>query len=531
MAQEKLQLQIIGGIVVKNIKKTVVLFIIIFFVLTSCIKKEPNSQLNAPVNLYPAQAEVIPGNNFYARWTKSTDEEAGVRYTLRYARNVEGLAESFNYETNNNYFLFPHLESGAWYWQVNASLNEKQVNSSVWSFTVDGQGLPVPVEPENEPADPMLMVSEVTETGFTLDWQAYKDPLNPANPITYTINIYEQTETIANRTKQNASQIITCLSRSEPATTAHTTDTSHTFINLPGNSTYLWTLIAGADASRTTALGSGPVKTGNSAPTQPELLTPTEGATNVPTDVTLSWSESTDPDSDPIKYYVYIDTVKNTNRNVTVEGIEETHYQPEGLEKGRTYYWFILVKDDNGAATRTRAQSFMTQSDGMDIPHTPSPTDASQDIDALVPPTLQWEHDQKDQAITYTLYLSDTPKTIPIEAEGLNQQQYQIPDTLQGDTTYYWQVAAINTQTAKTTKSGVWTFKTAIIPSPTQTSAQTNREGTQIELTYDKAMADPTGKHKQYTVKKTTENQQNNRVPPSAAVYYGIPSSHGDHRQ
>ena len=497
-------------------KKAVIIFttvLILFLMLSSCIKTNnpKDEDLTTPINIYPAQAEVVTVNNFYARWTNSTEKEGAVRYTLTYARSVEGLEDVVENETENNYYFIPHLESGVWYWQVKASLNGKNVNSPVWTFTVDGQGLPVPVEPEKEPADPQLIVSEVTETGFTLDWEAYQDPLNPVNPVTYTINLYEEKGQVSNRRQLTASQNIAVLSRMIPATTVHTTDTSHTFINLPGNSAYLWTLIAGADASRTTALGSGSVKTGNRIPTQPELLTPANNATDVATDVTLSWSESIDPDNDPLKYYIYIDTKPNPNRTDTLEGIQQTSYQPQGIEKGRTYYWFILVKDDNGGATRTQTHSFSTQSEGMGIAYNPTPADGSQAIDALDPPLLQWEHDTNAQPITYSVYLSSNPNTLPLTAEELNQQQYQIPETLKGNTTYYWQIEAKTTQTGQNTKSGVWTFKTDSIPSPIQTQAQTNREGTQIELTYDKAMTDPTGKHSQYTVKKITGTGQTNR--------------------
>ena len=501
-------------------KHTLIPMITILFIalliFTACIREEavpPVGENNAPsavINIYPLLSELVDENNFYAKWTKSVDPEGqDITYIVNFAKTMEGLDDPQYYETKDNYFLMPSLSEGVWYWQVTAKdTGGKQTPSPIWNFTINGEGLPQPVNPEEIPPDPVLILSQVENTSFTLDWPAYEDKQNPSNIIQYTINVYEKNSLTEIRNEQD---IVRWLSRIEPATTAHTTDTIHTFNNLKSVTYYEWVIIAQNNASQTSVVGSSGVKTGNRSPTQPELISPTDSATNVATDVALSWSACTDPDGDSFKYYVYIDTVKNTNRNVTVEGINETNYQPEGLEKGRTYYWFILVKDDNGAATRTSAQTFMTQSDGMDIPHTPSPTDGSQDIDALDPPLLQWEHNKNNQAITYSVYFSSNPKSISLATQDLNQQQYQIPEALQGNTTYYWQVEAVNTQTAKTTKSGVWTFKTQIIPSPTQTNAQTNREGTQIELTYNKAMADPAGKHDQYTVKKTTQNEQNNR--------------------
>ena len=493
-----------------------VVFVIIMLIFTACVRQKvtpPIGDDNPPsavINIYPVLSELVDENNFYAKWTKSVDPEGkDITYIVNFAKSIEGLDDPNYYETKENYFLMPNLSEGVWYWQVTArDIAGNKTPSPVWNFTINGEGLPQPADPEELPPDPVLIISQVENTSFTLDWPAYEDKQNPSNIIQYTINVYEKDTFSESRNEQD---LVRWLSRIEPATTAHTTDTIHRFQNMKSETFYDWVIIAQNNASQTSVVGSSGVKTGNRPPTQPELIGPTDGATTVATDVTLSWSASTDPDGDLFKYYVYIDIVRNTNRNVTVEGIEQTRYQPAGIEKGRTYYWFILVKDDNGAATRTQTQSFMTESDGMDIPHTPSPADGSQAINALDLPLLQWEHDKNDQTITYSVYLSSNPKTISLAKEDLDQQQYQIQEALQGNTTYYWQVEAVNTQNGNTTKSGVWTFKTDIIPSPTQTHAVTNREGTQIELTYDKAMADPAGKHNQYTVKKNSDTAQNNR--------------------
>ena len=153
-----------------------------------------------------------------------------------------------------------------------------------------------------------------------------------------------------------------------------------------------------------------------------------------------------------------------------------TSYQPQDLIEGRTYYWFILVKDANGAATRTQTQTFSTQAvDGMHVPTNPTPQDQTNTIDPVNPPELQWEHDKNGQTITYSVYLSDKPHTLDKIKEGLSEKTYQIPEPLKDNTKYYWQVQAKDTQTDKTTLSRVWTFKTIPLDPPTQTQAQTNR--------------------------------------------------------
>ncbi len=511
----------------KNRKIIIVVLMIAAMILTlsSCVsRKRPNQAPSAVVNIYPAQSELVDENYFYSKWTASTDPEGGaVTYRINYARTIEGLDDPTFYETVETYFLLPNLEEGIWYWRVTAmDKNGNSTKSPIWTFTINGESLPQPVDPEEIPTDPSLIVSEVENTSFTLDWPAYEDRQNPGRAVEYVIYVYDQGQGMSTR---NVEEMGYWMARIAPATTAHTTDTSHTFNNMNSQTLYDWVIVAQNSASQTSVVGSSQVRTGNRAPSQPELLNPTEGATDVATDVTLSWSASVDPDGDAVKYYVYIDMVKNTNRNVTVEGIDETEYQPEGLEEGRTYYWFIMAKDANGAATRTQTNTFMTKAEGMDVPNNPTPGDGTEGMDATAPPLLEWEHDKNGAPITYTVYMSANPKKIDKKAEGLTAKNYQIQGLLEGNTRYYWAIEAKDTGTDKTTRSGVWTFKTGTIEAPEQTGAITNSDGTQIELTYDKAMGDPSGKKDAYTVKKEQTANITSRDSRTITTYQTIETS------
>ncbi len=512
----------------KMSKKSLLSMIFVTFLilaLTSCIWKiQANLAPGAVVNIYPTQSELVDENYFYSKWTQSRDPEGeAVKYKINYAQTMEGLEDPQFYETAETWFLFPNLAEGIWYWQVTAiDKTGNSTKSPIWTFTVNGETLPQPVDLEEVPTDPALIVTEVAKTSFTLKWPDYEDRQNPSKAVEYVIYVYEEGQGINTR---NPIEMGQWMARITPATTAHTTDTSYTFNNMHSQTIYDWIIVAQNNASQTSVVGSSQLKTGNSEPTIPELLTPTEGATDVATDVTLSWSASVDPDGDAVKYYVYIDMVKNTNRNVTVEGIEATKYQPEGLEEGRTYYWFIMAKDANGAATRTQTNTFMTKAEGMDVPNSPTPGDGTEGMDATAPPLLEWEHDKNGAPITYTVYMSANPKKIDKKAEGLTAKNYQIQGLLEGNTRYYWAIEAKDTGTDKTTRSGVWTFKTGTIEAPEQTGAITNSDGTQIELTYDKAMGDPSGKKDSYTVKKEQTANITSRETRTITTYQTIETS------
>ncbi|MBI9081743.1 MAG: hypothetical protein JEY79_18635 [Pseudodesulfovibrio sp.] len=499
-----------------NINKRNVIFVVIvitmmMLTLSSCVRRNPNLAPSAVINIYPVQSELVDENYFYGKWTKSVDPEGGtVKYKFNYAQTVEGLDDPQFFDTSENYFLLPNLEEGVWYWRVTAIDNAgNETKSPVWSFTINGETLPQPVNVAELPPDPSLIVSNVEYNSFTLDWPEYQDNQNPNNEIVYNIYVYEQAGESQPRTTGTGYFMV----RTGAATTVFTTDTSHTFQNMKTETYYDWTVVAQNNASQTIVVGSSQVRTGNRSPSAPVLISPVDEAIDVATNVTLDWEASVDPDGDALKYYVYMDTVNNTYRVVCpVEGIDETNYTPGSVEEGRTYYWFIMVKDSNGAATRTGTRDFTTVSPDLTFPATPTPINEATGIDTTEAIELSWQHDQEDREITYNLYFSKNPRSLTLKAEDLNQKTYTINEYLNENTWYYWQVEAVDVATGRLVKSPLWRFKTDKLRQPVQTDAVTNTDGTQILMTFDLAMKNPTGMYQQFTVKADGRKINTSRV-------------------
>ena len=486
-------------------KVSVLVFIIlgIIFVLTSCITRNRVNQAPSSVtNIFPTQSERVDENYFYGKWTRSTDPEGGaIKYRVNYADSIDGLDDPQFYETIETWFLFPNLKEGIWYWRVTAiDPAGNTTKSPIWTFTVNGEELPQPVDRSEIPPNPAVFVTQVQNTSFSLSWPAYEDRQNPGNQISYQIRLYDYENQAASASGGRTEQL---LLRISPATTVQTTDTSFTFQNLNSDTLYDWIIIALKNASQTSVVGSSEIRTGNNPPEGIRLLSPEDSATDVATDIALSWTAATDPDDDEIRYYVFLDTVSDTNRIVSsVEGITASQYSPESLEYGRTYYWFVVAVDTGGGATMTESRRFTTQAEGMAIPVNPVPADGNNGVDAANPPQLAWEHEKNGKGVEYSVYLSDNPKKMGLMASGLTDKNYQLQGFLEGETRYYWQVKAEEVLSGKTTLSESWTFETLRISPPVQQSAITNAEGTQIALKYDKAMKDPTGKKDNYTVKR-----------------------------
>ena len=473
--------------------------VFIMVVLVSCAVKV-NGTPSTVVNIYPAQSELVDQNYFYSKWTKSIDPEGGsVKYRINFAQSIEALDDPFFYETEETYFLLPNLESGVWYWRVTAiDVVGNTAKSPVWNFTVNGTSLPQPVNIGELPVDPSLLVSGVSNTSFTLKWPEYEDVQDPLNEVYYTIYVYEGENGSFERGFYNGD--------GTSRETSQSTGTTYTVNGLNSNTRYNWTIVAQCDASRTSIVGSSQIRTGNRAPTLPELLSPEDGATDCPTDTQFSWTASTDPDGDTFGYYLYLDTSRNTNRMISpVEGISDPFYTPDGIERGRTYYWYVMVKDENGAATRTDVRTFTTSSPALNFPVNPIPIDDASGVVTSNHLTLQWQHDAAGRQVAYNLYFGKNPRALSLKAEAINMKQYTFDEYLDGETIYYWQTEAVDQATGETARGAMWQFKTAVLIPPRQLDAQTNMQGSQIELTFDKRMADPAGRQGGFTVNRTSE--------------------------
>jgi fibronectin type 3 domain-containing protein len=76
-------------------------------------------------------------------------------------------------------------------------------------------------------------------------------------------------------------------------------------------------------------------------------------------DVTLSWTAS-DVDNDALTYDVYLDTEINPVAKVS-ENQTETTFNVTNLISGTTYYFKVVVKDNNGGVTVGQVWRFITQ--------------------------------------------------------------------------------------------------------------------------------------------------------------------------
>lgn len=197
----------------------------------------------------------------------------------------------------------------------------------------------------------------------------------------------------------------------------------------------------------------------NQPPAAPNLITPTNGATDIATDIELSWTAS-DPEGDPLVFDVYLGTsaipvlVQSNNTS--------TSYETIGLIESTTYFWKIIAKDSHGNTTSSVLRNFTTEGEGGGVnrapnkPTNPYPTTSSNN--QSINKTLSWAcSDPNGDNLTYKIYFGTTPEP-PIIAFNITNTFYN-PGLLLNNTTYYWHIEATDPEDL-TTIGETWQFTT-----------------------------------------------------------------------
>ena len=100
----------------------------------------------------------------------------------------------------------------------------------------------------------------------------------------------------------------------------------------------------------------------NKPPHKPCNPTPYNDATDVDTNVDLSWGGG-DPDGDPVTYDVYFEKGDNSPDELISDDQDGTTYNPGTLDCGSHYYWKIVAKDEHGSTNKSNVWHFCTESE------------------------------------------------------------------------------------------------------------------------------------------------------------------------
>lgn len=227
--------------------------------------------------------------------------------------------------------------------------------------------------------------------------------------------------------------------------------------------TYYWKIVA------TDANGSaeGPVWSFRTAPVPcsqgPSSVTlnePSNGAVLVPTSQDLKWSggNSRCPGLNAT-YEVYFGT--SSPPPFHHDNGDSKSWDPGTLELGKTYYWKIVARDDNGSVS-SPTWSFTTVLTCITPPTeacSPTPADYADDVDDDTDLSWGCGDSQCQGTVTYDVYFGRDPSPDNGEFLGSTTNRHWSLPRLNDDTTYYWKV--VTRDARGSTTSRVWRFQTA----------------------------------------------------------------------
>jgi hypothetical protein len=161
--------------------------------------------------------------------------------------------------------------------------------------------------------------------------------------------------------------------------------------------------------------------------------------------------------SDPKTFDVYFG--ESNPPPLVSDGQSNLYYAPEeNLDFETTYYWKIVVWDNQGGSQTGPIWSFTTR--GNDAPNDPSnPDPYDGETDVFINTDVSWTCSDPDgDDVTYDVYFGTTsppPKVVSNQTET----SYNPPDVLDFDTKYYWKVVAWDVYEYSTVGS-IWSFTT-----------------------------------------------------------------------
>lgn len=200
----------------------------------------------------------------------------------------------------------------------------------------------------------------------------------------------------------------------------------------------------------------------NTAPTIPELVSPTNSKLCISNSVIFEWGASTDAEKNLIVYQLQVATDNQFAQITNTTDISNPN-QTLSLEKGKAYYWRVKATDSKNASSNySSTNSFYTEGVALSN-HLPFlPQLLSPDNNSTLSTTttkLTWTATDVDatDVLTYDVYLgTESSPTLKV-GNSISEASF-VTNSLISNTIYYWKVVVKDNKGGETIGQ-VWRFK------------------------------------------------------------------------
>ena len=366
----------------------------------------------APVLATPANGGTGIATNPTLTWNAST---GAASYGIQVSTD-SGFSSFITNQSNvttTSFELSGLTSNTTYYWHVNATNSGgTSAYSTAWRFTTVA-GLQPPTAPVlAAPANGATGVA----TNPTLTWNA------STGASSYRVQVSTTGEFGTIVVDQD-----------------HLTTTSYALSGLTGNMTYYWRVYAENSA------GSSPYSTvwnfttgaPPPPPAAPVLSTPSNGATGIAVNATLTWNASTGATSYRVQVSTdsgFAATVRDSSNIVT------SSYVASGLAATTTYYWHVSATNSGGTSAYSTIWKFTTGTPPS-APVLATPANGAAGV--AMNPTLTWNSSSGATSYRVQTSTDSTFASTIADQSGITTTTYGLSG-LSANTKYFWHVNATN---------------------------------------------------------------------------------------
>lgn len=200
----------------------------------------------------------------------------------------------------------------------------------------------------------------------------------------------------------------------------------------------------------------------NTAPTIPDLVSPTNSKLCISNFVIFEWGTSTDTEKNPIVYQLQVATDNQFTQITNTTDISNPN-QTLSLEKGKAYYWRVKATDSKNASSNySSTNSFYTEGVSLSnhLPFLPQLLSPDNNSTLSTSTTkLTWTATDVDatDVLTYDVYLgTESSPTLKV-GSSISVASF-VTNSFISNTIYYWKVVAKDNKGGETIGQ-VWKFK------------------------------------------------------------------------
>jgi len=380
--------------------KIVGLFAIAMVFIFSCKKdildepKSPTVTLLSPTDKSNG-IDIVPTFT----WEATDPDGKSLTYDFYIGPDSTGLVKEASNLTSAEFTLTNYSleKDNTYYWCVYANNGQVRVKSAQWSF----KSIPAPNTPVLvAPIDGAYVRSELS-----FDWQ----PVQAGEGETILYDVY------MGETPNNLEKIATVEGED-----IYSIDPS----SLEIGKVYYWK-VAATDLINSSFSATGSFKKlMPGSPDEPFIVSPEIKKGLYDTNVNLSWTAVTDPESDQVLYDVYMDNVFPPTTRVA-EGLTTNSFTTAALDPNKPYYWQVVAKDPSNNFTTSAFSNFATLAAGA--PGAPVLADFA---DGIMPldEVISWDAvtEPDGQPVTYDVYVGDAFPPANLVASDLTETEFTI---------------------------------------------------------------------------------------------------------